>query len=237
MAHGKDRSLFVLVHSPLVGPGTWGPVAEQLRGRGFEAAVPSLHDVEGSDSTYWRQHADSVARALSAVPTDRHLVLAGHSGAGLLLPAVGQEVTHPIAAYVFVDAAIPKDGKSHLDLMASEYPKFSLEFRRYLQSGGRFPAWSDKDLEEQVPNARLRRMVIEELRPRPLAFFEEPIPVFDGWPDAACAYLKFSPAYDVPAERARGSGWAYLGMEAGHFHMLVDPSAVTEALVELGERT
>lgn len=231
-----DGSVFVLVHSPLVGPGTWGPVAERLRQRGFEATVPPLRDVEGGGSPYWKQHADAVAQALATVPTDRPLVLTAHSGAGPLLPAVRQEAARPIAAYVFVDAAIPKDGESHLDLMASENPEFSREFRRYLESGGRFPTWGEEDLEEQIPDARLRRMVIEELRPRPLAFFEEPIPVFDRWPDAACAYLKFSPAYDVPAERARGDGWACLGMEAGHFHMLVDPSAVAEALVELGAR-
>ena len=238
MARGKDDDefLFVLIHSPLVGPGTWSPVAERLRGRGFEAVVPPLHEVEGSNAPYWKQHADAIAQALSAVPIDRHHILVGHSGAGPLLPVVRQEVSHPIAAYVFVDAAIPKDGESHLDLMASENPEFSREFRRYLESGGRFPSWSNEDLEEQIPDAQLRRMVIEELRPRPLAFFEEPIPVFDRWPGAACAYLKFSSAYDVPAERAREAGWAYLGMEEGHFHMLVDPSAVAESLVELVRR-
>ena len=156
--------------------------------------------------------------------------------AGPLLPAIRQNVSHPVAAYVFVDAGIPKDCESHLDLMASQDPEFSREFCRYLESGRRFPNWSNEDLEEQIPDARFRRMVIEEFRPLPLAYFEETIPVFDGWPDAACAYLKFSSAYDVPAEREREAGWAYLGMKEGHLHMLVDPPAVAEALIELVRR-
>ena len=73
------------------------------------------------------------------------------------------------------------------------------------------------------------------MRPRPLAFFTEPIPVFAGWPDAPCAFLQFSPAYDVPARRAREAGWRYREIAAGHFHMLVDPAAVADALLDLIE--
>src|SRR4051812_33319165 len=32
----------VLVHSPLVGPATWEPVAADLAGRGFQVSVPDL---------------------------------------------------------------------------------------------------------------------------------------------------------------------------------------------------
>ena len=35
--------LLVLVHSPLVGPATWDPVAKRLTGRGYEVSVPDLN--------------------------------------------------------------------------------------------------------------------------------------------------------------------------------------------------
>lgn len=119
--------------------------------------------------------------------------------------------------------------------MEAEDPPFAHHLRQHLAAGGRFPAWTEEDLTPILPAARLRRRLLAELRPRPLAFFAEPIPVFAGWPDAPCGYLKFSPAYTVPARHARGAGWRYREIAAGHFHMLVDPSAVADALLDLIE--
>ena len=80
-----------------------------------------------------------------------------------------------------------------------------------------------------VPDPASRRALLAELRPQPWAFWEEPLPVFAGWPDAPCAYLRFAPnpAYDAAAAEARRRGWSCLELAGGHFHMLVDPDAVT----------
>ena len=164
---------------------------------------------------------------------ERPLVLVGHSGAGLLLPAVQQVTARAVAGYMFVDAGIPRDGASRLEFMDAESPEWAQQLRQLLVSGGRFPSWIDEDLRELIPDARLHQGLLAELRPRPLAFFAEPIPVFDGWPDAPCGYLQLSQAYDVPAAQARKAGWAYRKLDAGHFHMLVDPAAVANILIEL----
>src|SRR4051812_34907571 len=108
--------LFVLVHSPLAGPLTWAPVAAELRRRGFDAVVPALREREVSGTPYWRQHVDAVVRALAPFPSERPLILAGHSGGGMLLPAIREISLRPVARYLFADAGIPEDGKSRLDL-------------------------------------------------------------------------------------------------------------------------
>ena len=72
--------------------------------------------------------------------------------------------------------------------------------------------------------------MLEELQPRSLEFFAEPIPVFAGWPDAPCAYLQFSAVYGEPAAQALREGWPTARLDAGHFHMLVDPAGVADAL-------
>ena len=225
--------LFVLVHSPLVGPLTWSRVAGELQWRGREAMVPALHDTEDAGLPYWRQHAGSVSQTLERVEVGRPLILAGHSGAGMLLPAVRGLSGRRVGGYIFVDAGIPEDGKSRLGLMEAEVPGFAAEFRRTLEVGARFPTWRDGDLRELVPDAALRKALLDDLRPRALPFFTEPIPVFAGWPDAPCAYLKFSPAYDADAARALRLGWAYRELNAGHFHMLVEPGEVADALLGL----
>ncbi len=225
--------IFVLVHSPLVGPLAWSLVAEELRQREIDIVVPALHDTEGSDVPYWQQHAASVKQAVASLPKDRALVLAGHSGAGPLLPAVSQSCGYRVGAYIFVDAGLPLNGKSHLDDIEADDPEFAAQFRGCLAAGGRFPEWNAEDLRAVIPDDRLRRRMVAELRPRPLAFFQEPIPGFAHGPDAPCAYLQFSAPYARAARHARRSGWAYREIEAGHFHMLVDPAAVTNALLDL----
>jgi hypothetical protein len=230
------NDIFVLIHSPLVGPFTWGLVAGELRQDGVDVVLPSLTDDEHSRAPFWQQHAASVARALTHIPVNRALILVGHSGAGPILPAIRSMIARPVAGYLFVDAGIPIDGASHLDLRALESPEMAQQFRQALAAGERFPTWNEQDLSGIIPDPERRRSLLAELHPRALAFFEEPIPVFDGWPDVPCGYLLFTPTYDVFAERARREGWAYRQMDAGHFHMLVDSKAVADAIMNLVAR-
>jgi hypothetical protein len=73
---------------------------------------------------------------------------------------------------------------------------------------------------------------VAEIRPRTLSFFTEPIPVYDGWPDAPCVYIKFSEAYEWDAAQAKREGWHLYELNAGHFHMLVEPLTVANLIVE-----
>jgi len=132
---------------------------------------------------------------------------------------------------VFVDAGIPRDGATRLDLMKSEDPEWAAQFQQELERGERFPNWSFDDLQEVIPDKSLRQQMVTEIRPRGLSFFTEPIPVFDGWPDAPCMYIQFSAPYQAPAAQAKQAGWRTHELEAGHFHMLVDAQAVTDLIV------
>jgi hypothetical protein len=222
-----------LIHSPLVGPVTWSLVAEELRRRGVDVLTPELVDREGSGLPFWQQHAESVSAALADGKNHRPVVLAGHSGAGPLLPAIGERLNRRVAAYLFVDAGIPHNGASRLDLLRHELPEAAAQLEALLAAGGRFPAWRDEDLQPVIPDDGLRRAVLASLRPQPLAFIDEPIPVFPGWPDAPCGYLRFRPGYAVPAAESAARGWPCQEMDGGHFHMLVDPAAGADALLAL----
>lgn len=226
---------WVLVHSPLVGPGTWRPLADTLRQRDCLVVAPPLEDAEEVAAPYWQQHVASVVRGLEAVSSEQPLVLVGHSGAGPLLPAIGREARRPITAYVFVDAGLPHGGTSRLGEMAATDQAFAGQFDRQLAAGGRYPTWTDEQLRLVVPDAQRRQQLLHELRPRGLQFFSESLPVVTAWPDAPCAYLQFSSAYDRPAAWAREAGWPVRTFEAGHFHMLVDPTAVAATLLDLVE--
>jgi len=228
----KGSAICVLIHSPLVGGLTWTLVAEQMRQRGYSVIVPILSDLEISKDPYWKQHADSVAQALIDIPPGTNVILVAHSGAGPLLPIIRQNIPNRIRAYVFVDAGIPRDGATRLDLMKSEDPGWAKGFEESLQSGEQFPKWSSDDLREIVPDENLRKRLVAEIHPRGLDFFTEPIPVFHGWPDAPCVYIQFSAPYERPAAQGRQAGWQIYKLSVGHFHMLVDASAVTDIIFE-----
>ena len=228
---------FVLVHSPLVGPLTWKPVADKLGRKGFNAVVPVLLSEE-VQPPYWKRHAGAVAESLRDLPPSEPVILVAHSGAGPLLPAVRTQVGYGVVGYIFVDAALPgPDGASRLDLLRSS-SEAAGRFRARAKDG-LLLVWTqlfdvtDEMLHEIIPDPTLRRDFVKELRPIPLAVYEEPLPVFPGWPDGPCGYLKCSQVYDPEAAKARRNGWPVLELQGNHFHMLVEPEAVAQALVHL----
>ena len=108
--------LILLIHSPLVGPATWNTVARRLRSRGWRVTVPRLMDDGAGHPPYWQQHVASViATFLRRRDQQAPLIAVAHSGAGYLLPSIAALVKEPLAAQVFVDAGIPRDGASRLE--------------------------------------------------------------------------------------------------------------------------
>jgi pimeloyl-ACP methyl ester carboxylesterase len=219
---------FVLVHGPPVSPFVWSRVAEELRARGHEVVVPHLRD-DGSPP-FWSQHADCVARA---VPEgDEPVVIAGYSAAGAIMPAIGAALRRPVALYVFVDALLPgTDGQSRLDTSP-----WREDVLRIFESGELFPAWTEEDLGEDLPDPELRRVVLAEVQRRGPDYVTEPIPVPASWPEAPCAMLRFSDNYADDAEKARALGWRVTELGGGHFQLLLEPVVVADALLEIAAR-
>jgi len=229
----SQKNLYIFIHSPLVGGLTWTLVADQMLKRGLKVLVPIMKDSPDSNEPFWKQHADSISQELADIPKDVSVTLVAHSGAGPLLPVIRQAIARSVNAYVFVDAGIPRNDASRLDLMKLEDPEWAKQFQEELEHDKRFPNWSFDDLETIIPDETLRRQMVDEIRPRGLNFFSEPIPVFNGWPDAPCIYIRFSAPYMQPASYAKQAGWLTYELEAGHFHMLVDPANVTDVIIKM----
>jgi pimeloyl-ACP methyl ester carboxylesterase len=222
-------TVLVLVHSPLTGPSVWWPLAGELRKAGQDVLVPQLEEDGEPGTPLWRRHAAAVADALGDGP----YTLVAHSGAGPLLPAAADAAGRGASGYVFVDAGLPAGGRTRLELLAAELPEAAARLRPHLEAGGRFPEWTSTDLADEIPDPAWRFRVVSELRPRPLAFFTEPIGVPSGWPDAPCGYLRFSAAYERPARRARALGWPVEVLPGSHFQLVVEPQRVAEVLLRL----
>lgn len=219
---------FVLVHSPLTGPFAWEPVAAELRGRGHGVVVPRLTSPPALDGPYWGRHVAEVARAVDdAVAPGRPVVLAGHSGAGPLLPAIGTWMDARVASYVFVDAPLPANNKSRLDGFESDDEADAF---RAAAVDGLLRPWTTAMLRPHIDDDATLERFAADLAPVPLAVYEEALPVPPGWPGVPCAYLQFSPEYDGAGAGAYQRGWAYLRLDGSHFHLVNAPAAVAGAL-------
>ena len=195
--------------------------------RGWAVAVPELRDA--GSCPYWRQHVESVAGGLR---TDSEgLVLIAHSGAGPLLAAVADELGGRVLALFFVDAGLPKDQASRLDLLRTEMgDDFADGFAAHLEAGGRYPQWGDADLAPSVHDPAVRAAVLASQRPRPVDFWTEAVPAPANWVSLPCAYLRLSDGYAIPAKRAREMGWPVIERASNHFAILTEPALVAADL-------
>jgi Alpha/beta hydrolase family len=130
-------SAFVLVHSLLLGPSTWGPVAARLTASGAVTVVPSLLAVADAEPPFWPRVADRVNDAVAVLPQEQPVFLVAHSNAGLCVPVIVQAAQRPVAGCVFVDAGLP----SRTGPTPAASPE-RLEFLRGKAIEGRLPQWT-----------------------------------------------------------------------------------------------
>jgi pimeloyl-ACP methyl ester carboxylesterase len=228
----------VLAHSPLTGPEAWGRLPDVLRSAGASVVVL---DADDRTPPYAASYVADAARQIAAAAPGEPVTLVGHSGAGYLLPQIGatqRAARRGVAGYVFLDAGVPHArGATRLGLMKVEDTEFAAELDALLDAGGVFPTWTDPDLAALVPDDGVRRALVGSLRPRGRDFFVEPLPFPDDWPDAPCALIKLSAAYDGPARVARSRGWTVVEAPAdqpgGHFAPCTDPDGVATMLLDL----
>jgi pimeloyl-ACP methyl ester carboxylesterase len=235
---GRDP-VFVLVHSPLVGPTSWSPVALALKERDREVLVPPLLGIAEAPPPRWRRAVDAVRAAASAIASPA--VLVGHSGAGPLLPSIADALPAEVVALIFVDASVPPTSG-----LAPLVPPEFLDRLRAISADGVVPPWSswfgEETMGELVPDAALRDALEQEMPRLPLAYFEEGVAVPDRWTERPCAYLLLTEAYLESAADARGRGWRTKEIRGvQHLAPVTDPIVVTDALLalegELAKRT
>lgn len=216
------------MHSPLVGPSTWAPVAQRLPG----AVVPSFLPLADATPPFWPLVAEIVAAAVAPLPPGTEVVLVGHSNAGRFMPVIVDAIGRTVRACIFVDAALPaRDGPT------TAVSPALLEIARRKAEAGRLPPWSQwwdaAEIASLLPDAETRRAICDEQPRLPLSYFEQHIPVPAGWDDRPCGYLAFGPADDRAAD-ARERGWRVERLQGLHLHQLVDPDAVAAMIREMG---
>ena len=229
MTHLPPPTRLLLVHSPLVGPASWDLIAPALAEPAREVTIPDLTSTIAAGPPWCSRQAELIARAAAGRPA----VLVGHSRAGPILAAAGALITQ-VRGYVFVDARLPFPGQTWMETAP---PELVAHLREMADPDGWLPPWprwwGEEALAELLPDPVIRERFTAGCPPLPLAMFTERHPPAPRWPDAPCAYVRLSEAYEDEAARAAGLGWPVTRLSSHHLALLTDPAEVAEAISQL----
>ena len=237
-------SPIVLVHGAFQTAATWDLVAPRLKESGADVLVASLTGLEGDAGDLTELVAlDTHIRDVVGLLERRDLsgvTLVGHSYAGMIITGVAEHVPGRIAHLVYVDALVPEDGQSAMDILPEPTRQ---TFERLAEDGG---GWRMR------PTARLldlwgleegaaRAFVQQRLADFTIRCFAQPLHA----PTRAAQAIHRSyiasvkpdyparPVFEPFAARARREGWLYRELPTGHDAQAEMPDALSEFLLTI----
>jgi pimeloyl-ACP methyl ester carboxylesterase len=120
----QRMATFVLVHGGFHGGWCYSRVAKRLRAQGHDVYTPTLSGVGerahlAAQAINLSTHIqDVVATILNEDLTD--VILCGHSYGGMVITGVAGQVAERIRTLFYLDASVPEDGQSLLDVRGPE---------------------------------------------------------------------------------------------------------------------
>ena len=242
---------YVIVHGAWGGGWEWTPVARRLRARGHEVFTPTLTGM-GERAHLGRSQAIDLATHVQDVVAvlefeDIHgAVLCGASYGGMAVTGAGDRAAARVGMVVYVDALVPTNGQSGLDLLPEPFAEVVRDGVRDHGPGWRVPMPPEL-LGALVPEgsipAERRAAIVARITDHPAAAFTEPIALtgaIDRLPRAFVRCTAGDYAGEVGgdpiepvAARVRSEGWVYRELRAPHDPHVFDPDGITAVLDEL----
>jgi len=230
---------FLVAHGAWSAAWAWKKMRPLLQARGHAVHIPTYTGLGARAHLASRDIGLSthIADVLGTLEFEdlRDVVLVGHSYGGMVATGVADRARARLRRLVYLDAFVPRDGQSLLDLLPAEMRERMREAARTSGEGWRVPPnpvppdTSEADLAWLMP----RRVM------HPLRAFEEPIRLSGPEGAAPRAYIyctRIAPGdvFGPFAERARReAGWQYLELEASHSPNVTAPEALAALLEKL----
>jgi pimeloyl-ACP methyl ester carboxylesterase len=240
-----EMATFVIVHGAFGGGWEWTPVAGVLRGRGHVVFTPTLTGMGErahlGPEVRLATHVEDVVAVLELEDL-RDVVLCGASYGGMAVTGAADRVADRIRLLIYVDALVPRDGQSGLDLLPGGFGDMV-----HAAAGEHGHGWVPIPPEILPPAGLIpeeeRGRYMTRLRAQPVATFTDPVRltgVLDRLPRAFVRCIAGDLAVAgggdpvAPmAARARAEGWTYRELAAPHDPQLFDPAGTAAVLDEL----
>jgi pimeloyl-ACP methyl ester carboxylesterase len=233
---------FVLVHGGGHGGWCWQRLAPLLRAAGHDVYTPTLTGLgERSHLLHPDINLDTHIADVTGVLCYEDLadvILVGHSYGGMVITGVADRATSRLGQLVYLDAAIPNDGESLVDV-APQMMKLARGDARVV-NGVELVLWPVPDMGQfyGVTDPAEVAWMQDKLTPHPWACFEQPLHVAD---DAAIkriprtninttASLRGSEPDRRQRQLAADRAWE---IDTGHDLMITEPVAVADMLLRL----
>lgn len=219
----------LLVHSPLLGPSSWEPFDQLASRLGHTVARPDLtRAASGGAKQIAAEAADAASRF------EKPVAVLGHSGAGVVLPLIGELLSGIEPALVFVDAVVPPSIGLH------RTPQQLVEVLDRETIDGWLHPWLDwwpsHVIDELLPHPHDQEALRADMPRLRRSFYDLPIPMPDGWSDRPCGYVQTSAGYDADRSLAKARGWPTRLVDGHHLSTYSEPPAVLAAVEQvLGE--
>jgi pimeloyl-ACP methyl ester carboxylesterase len=141
---GPIPSTFVLIPGAWMGSWVWDEVAAELRTHGHTVHAPTLAGLQAgshraSNSVRLATHVDQILSLLDSEDLSG-VVLVGHSYSGLIAGQVADRQPARVSHTVFVQAFLPRDGRSPIDDWSDDRVAREQEIADLDAHGGTWPA-------------------------------------------------------------------------------------------------
>jgi pimeloyl-ACP methyl ester carboxylesterase len=225
---------YVLVHGGWDGGWSWKAVAGELQAAGHEVYRPTLTG-SGERVHLASPEIDLKTQILDIVNVLHYedlydVLLVGISYAGMIITGVAERVPERIEHLIYLDALVPQDGESAVDVFG---PEIAAPFEQAAQAYG--DGWR---IPHDPPDADRRTDVLVRPAQEPLAVKNPDVArirrtyvLFTG--KSADDFMK--PVTERIAARVRQEkGWKYVERPFDHWPVLDKPHEVATLLLELG---
>jgi pimeloyl-ACP methyl ester carboxylesterase len=228
---------FVLVHGAWHGAWCWRRVARLLRTSGHDVFTPTLTGL--AERSHLLNPAINVDTHILDVVNEMKwqeltsVVLVGHSYGGMVISGVAEKMEKAISSFVMLDAFMPEDGQSVVDMQppamrepvlaaecagATTLPPRAAEFFKVNEKDR---AWVDAQCTPQPIKCFLQKLTLTGARER------------IGKKTYIRASVYPSPYFDAGLASARAKNWRTYEVPCGHDVMLDMPERLAEILREV----
>lgn len=227
---------YVFVHGAFQGGWVWGRVASILWGRKHEVYTPTLTGC-GDRSHLLRKDVDlhTYIKDITNFLYFENLsnvILVSHGYSGMVTSAVIQAMPHVAGKVIYLDAAIPEQERSYLDLAGEGFG--------YVLDSLLYNNWLVKplpSLSAGISGSADRRWFEKRLVNFPLAAFTTPFP---GKFDSAMFDISFirctngsNGLIENTVNEVKSRGWDYHDLQSGYLPMVTAPMELAELLMAI----
>lgn len=231
--------IYILVPGAWAGSWVWDTIAAKLRQYGHsvhQLTLPGLSDGEDVGNVTLTTHVNAVIDYLESHKLN-DVVLVGHSYSGIIVGQVSALLQDRVAHSVFIEAFLPVDGKSLLEVSGLDVAH---EKRLIDDNGGLWPAPTLKELRGQPHlSDELIDLLASKHKDHPgrtvteQAAMAAPLGNLHATFISEAGWLSSSEEADLVETLRTNHNWTFKAIDGGHWPMLSMPEKLAALLHNL----